>query len=97
MWFYQRSHNVLIHGTFFAGTFLKDSSEDCLFMDITVPGGVNETNKKPVMVWIHGGAYTLGSKDTFLGATLAKHGDVIIVTINYRLDILGFLSDGPGS
>ena len=49
------------------------------------------------MVWIHGGAYTLGSKDVYLGATLAKHRDVIIVTINYRLDILGFLSDGPGS
>ena len=49
------------------------------------------------MVWIHGGAYTLGSKDVYLGATLAKHGDVVIVAINYRLDILGFLSEGPGS
>ena len=78
-------------------TLIKNSAEDCLFLDITVPGGVNETNKKPVMVWIHGGGYAIGAKDSFLGATLAKHGDVIIVAINYRLDILGFLSEGPGS
>ena len=76
---------------------MKDSNEDCLFLDITVPGGVDETNKKPVMVWIHGGGYAFGAKDAYLGATLAKHGDVIIVAINYRLDILGFLSEGPGS
>ena len=71
--------------------------EDCLFLDITVPGGVNKTQKKPVMVWIHGGTYLFGSKDVYLGATLAKHGDVIIVAINYRLGALGFLFDGPGT
>ena len=95
---------TLTHGVSSVDTLIKNSAEDCLFLDITVPGGVNETNKKPVMVWIHGGGYVagskngyLGAKDTFLGATLAKQGDVIIVAINYRLDILGFLSDGPGS
>ncbi|XP_067937649.1 bile salt-activated lipase-like [Watersipora subatra] len=71
--------------------------EDCLFMDITVPGGVDLANKKPVMMFIHGGGYRLGSKDVFLGASLAKHGDVIVVTINYRLGALGFLFDGPGT
>ena len=70
--------------------------EDCLFLDITVPGGVDVSTKKPVMVWIHGGGYVYGSKDGYLGATLAKHGDVIVVAINYRLGVLGFLSDGPG-
>ncbi|XP_067946461.1 acetylcholinesterase-like [Watersipora subatra] len=71
--------------------------EDCLFMDITVPGGVDPTNKKPVMVWIHGGGYMFGSKDNYIGASLAKHGDVIVVTINYRVDVLGFLFNGPGT
>ena len=76
---------------------MKAVDEDCLLLDITVPGGVDETNKKPVMVWIHGGSYLTGAKNFFPGASLAKHGDVIIVAINYRLDILGFLSDGPGN
>ena len=80
----------------FLGAVLHGTSEDCLFLDITVPGGVNETNKKPVMLYIHGGTFIAGAKDAYLGAALAKHGDVIIVTINYRLDILGFLSEGPG-
>ena len=76
------------------GAYIGD--EDCLFLDITVPGGVDEANKKPVMVWIHGGGYVAGSKNGYLGASLAKHGDVIIVAINYRLGVFGFLSDGPG-
>ena len=76
---------------------MKAVDEDCLLLDITVPGGVDVSNKKPVMVWIHGGSYLTGAKNFFPGAALAKHGDVIIVAINYRLDILGFLSDGPGN
>ena len=75
---------------------VQASNEDCLFLDITVPGGVDASIKKPVMVWIHGGSYLTGTKNFYPGASLAKHGDVIIVAINYRLDILGFLSDGPG-
>lgn len=54
------------------------------------------SNKKPVMLWIYGGGYRAGSKRGFMGAPLAVHGDVIVVTINYRLDALGFLADGPG-
>jgi len=72
------------------------TNEDCLFLDLTVPGGVDVNKKKPVMVWIHGGGYTLGSKDGYFGATLAVQGDVIVVAINYRLAMLGFLYDGPG-
>lgn len=70
--------------------------EDCLKLDITVPGGVVLGAKKPVMVWIHGGAYIVGSKSDFVGTALAVHGDVIVVSINYRLGVLGFLSDGRG-
>lgn len=70
--------------------------EDCLYLDITVPGRVELAHPKAVMVWIHGGTYKIGAKDVYLGAPLASHGDVIVVTINYRLGVLGFLSDGPG-
>jgi len=48
------------------------------------------------MVWIYGGGYAVGSKNGYLGTTLAVKGDVIVVTINYRLAMLGFLYDGPG-
>mgnify|MGYP001796762705 CR=1 FL=1 len=70
--------------------------EDCLYLDITVPGGTQSQTKRPVMLWIHGGSYRTGSGSHYIGAPLALHGDVIIVTINYRLGMLGFLSEGPG-
>ena len=65
--------------------------EDCLSLNIwasTVPG-----DKKPVMVWVHGGAYVLGSagQPLYDGTVLASSGDVVIVTINYRLNAFGFL------
>ena len=71
-------------------------TEDCLYLDISVPGGVDPKNKKPVMFWIHGGGYVTGSKDIYPGAALAAKGDVIVVAINYRLGALGFLPDGKG-
>lgn len=71
-------------------------SEDCLKLDITVPGGVSEGAGKAVMMYIHGGGYTVGSKNDFIGAGLAAKGDVIVVVINYRLGPFGFLSDGTG-
>jgi len=48
------------------------------------------------MIWIHGGGYTTGAKNTYFGAPLAVTGDVIVVAINYRLGPLGFLSNGAG-
>lgn len=71
-------------------------SEDCLYLDISVPGGVSANNKKSVMVWIHGGGYISGNKDIYPGVALAALGDVIVVGINYRLGALGFLSEGKG-
>lgn len=70
--------------------------EDCLFMDVYVPGGVESANKKAVMVWIHGGGYTMGSGLGYPSGPLAVIGDVIVVTINYRIGPLGFLSSGQG-
>ena len=64
--------------------------EDCLTLNICTPS--TDENKRPVMVWIHGGAYRngAGSIPWYDGTKFAKESDVVIVTINYRLGALGF-------
>jgi para-nitrobenzyl esterase len=68
-----------------------EQSEDCLYLNIWTPG---TDGKRPVMVWIHGGAFVTGagSIGTYNGKYLAARGDVVVVTINYRLGALGFLN-----
>jgi len=67
-------------------------SEDCLSLNIFAPS--NDLNAlKPVMVWIHGGAFVFGSGKSYDPTLLVKE-DVIVVTINYRLGALGFLTFG---
>ena len=70
----------------------QPQSEDCLYLNVWTPG--LDDVARPVMVWIHGGAFTIGSgsEDYYNGANLATRGDVVIVTINYRLGALGFLN-----
>ena len=75
-------------------------SEDCLTLNIwtpEVPEDPASATGRPVMVWIHGGGFTSGSGSVFLyrGGPLARRGDVVVVTINYRLGALGFLGH-PG-
>lgn len=72
-----------------------DMDEDCLFLNVYASETPSQDTKKPVLVWIHGGAYTNGSGSTawYHGGTLASQGS-IVVTINYRLGALGFLGDG---
>ncbi len=69
----------------------QKQSEDCLFLNIWTPGLDN--GKRPVMIWIHGGAFVLGSGSDpmYEGGKLPKNGNVVLVTINYRLSMLGFL------
>lgn len=74
-------------------------SEDCLFLNIWSPSlpldsDPPSTQLKPVLFWIHGGAFTsgTGSDPTFDGGSLVSRGDVVVVTINYRLGTLGFLA-----
>lgn len=70
-------------------------NEDCLYLNIYVPGNFTSTgNKYPVMLYIHGGSFASGGGDIYEGDKLSAFYDVIIVTINYRLNALGFLSDG---
>lgn len=69
----------------------EPQSEDCLYLNIWTPG--LDDSRRPVMVWIHGGAFNRGSGSSsmYQGNNLAKRGDVVVVTINYRLGPLGFL------
>lgn len=70
---------------------LEPESEDCLTLNIWTPSADN--GKRPVMVWIHGGAFIIGGgRDEFYeGLRLAKRGNVVVVTINYRLGAFGYL------
>ncbi|MDR6216766.1 carboxylesterase family protein [Deinococcus soli (ex Cha et al. 2016)] len=64
--------------------------EDCLFLNVYVPQG--RAGPLPVMVWIHGGAFVNGSGGAYDASELARREGVIVVTLNYRLGPLGFLS-----
>ena len=66
-----------------------EMSEDCLFLNVYTPKA--DDGRRPVMVWIHGGAYVGGSGDIYHGSSFCRRGDVVIVTLNYRLGLLGFL------
>ncbi|HKP59139.1 MAG TPA: carboxylesterase/lipase family protein [Polyangiales bacterium] len=65
-------------------------SEDCLYLNVYTPSC---TGKRPVLFWIHGGGFVLGSgsSDLYDGGRLSQRGDVVVVTINYRLGALGYL------
>lgn len=85
-----------VQGSCSSGTAL--CSEECLFLNIWTPilptSKSLKTRKKAVMVWIHGGGFVSGSGSdtTFDGGAIASRGDVVLVTVNYRLGNLGFLA-----
>ena len=63
--------------------------EDCLFLNIYTPAA--DKKERPVLYWIHGGSYVSGSGYEYDGRVLAAQGDAVVVTINYRLGLLGFM------
>jgi para-nitrobenzyl esterase len=68
--------------------------EDCLRVNLWTPG-INDGRKRAVMVWLHGGGFTAGSGQELLsydGENLARRGDVVVVTLNHRLNVFGFLN-----
>lgn len=68
-------------------------NEDCLSLNVWTPEA-STAKKRPVLFWIHGGGFTTGSSHelpSYDGENLAKKGDVVVVSINHRLNILGFL------
>ncbi|XP_068457747.1 bile salt-activated lipase-like, partial [Clinocottus analis] len=77
-------------------------SDDCLYLNIFVPQGLKQSSGLPVMVYLFGGAFLLGASNDvailgdslYDGKELADRGDVIVVTVNYRVGTMGFLSTG---
>ncbi|XP_054612869.1 bile salt-activated lipase-like [Dunckerocampus dactyliophorus] len=80
-------------------------SEDCLYLNIWVPHGRSVSTNLPVMVWIYGGAFLIGDSmgfnilgnNLYSGQEIADKGNVIVVTLGYRVGTLGFLSTGDSS
>jgi para-nitrobenzyl esterase len=74
------------------GILVDEESEDCLTLNVWTPAP-GDGARRPVMVWIHGGAWVIGSgsERTYDASHLVRRGDVVVVTINYRLGPFGFL------
>ncbi|MGA8330190.1 MAG: carboxylesterase family protein [Mycobacterium sp.] len=70
----------------------KPTSENCLTLNVWAPPRGPRGDKRPVMVWIHGGGFVNGSGDIYHSRSLVVKGHIIVVTINYRLGALGFLA-----
>ncbi|MET0340110.1 MAG: carboxylesterase family protein [Polyangiales bacterium] len=85
-----------IQGKVFGPGLLPENkpSEDCLYVNVFTP--VADGKPRPVLFWIHGGAFTVGTAGTALydGGVLAERHDVVVVTFNYRLGALGYLPLG---
>ncbi|CAN7944571.1 unnamed protein product, partial [Ixodes hexagonus] len=77
----------------------SSQTEDCLFLNVWSPARNTNASDLAVMVWIHGGALYFGSSSlsAYDGALLAAYGDIIVVSMNYRLGSLGFLYGGTPS
>ncbi|XP_021237603.1 fatty acyl-CoA hydrolase precursor, medium chain-like [Numida meleagris] len=69
-------------------------SEDCLYLNIYTPVSTEKQEKLPVFVWIHGGGLVFGAASTYDGSALAAFDNVVVVTIQYRLGIVGYFSTG---
>ena len=69
--------------------------EDCLFLNVWTPA-LADGGERPVMVWFHGGGFSSGngSSNAYEGVNLAKRGDVVVVTVNHRLNVFGYLALG---
>ncbi|KAJ2944056.1 hypothetical protein O0L34_g8390 [Tuta absoluta] len=71
--------------------FLTNESEDCLYLNIYVPFREQKSKKFPVLVFIHGDSFEWSSGNPYDGRILAAYGNIMVITINFRLGILGFM------
>ncbi|MFM7570880.1 MAG: carboxylesterase family protein, partial [Betaproteobacteria bacterium] len=73
------------------GDFSAEQGEDCLTLTIATPAA--DGRRRPVLIWLHGGAFWTGagSIDWYSGVSMARHGDIVVVGVNYRLGALGFM------
>ena len=74
-----------------AGAGMRQENEDCLVLNVWTPA-LGDNRKRPVMVWCHGGGFATGSGSSPIteGEALARRGDVVVVTLNHRLNVMGF-------
>lgn len=80
-------------GMFVRQRILNEEDEDCLQLNVWTPE-INGSGKRPVMLWLHGGAFlngSAGASPTTDGTNLARRGDVVVVSINHRLNVFGHL------
>lgn len=90
----QTGPNVIDQSEFFFHHDFGYPGEDCLRLNIWSTD-VNRTKKRPVMVWLHGGGFATGSGNelpSYDGENLCRKGDVVVVGVNHRLNVLGFLN-----
>jgi para-nitrobenzyl esterase len=82
--------SVQVTTSFVTSTVPQPVSEDCLYLNVYTPAA--DGARRPVLFWIHGGAFSAGAGGELLydGARLVERGDIVVVTINYRLGALGF-------
>ncbi|MBQ9046993.1 MAG: carboxylesterase family protein, partial [Solobacterium sp.] len=81
------------HDQYTVPHFFYPQNEDCQYLNIWTQS-LNKDAKKPVMVWLHGGGWFSGSSVELLaydGENLSAYGDVVVVSINHRLNVLGYL------
>ncbi|KAH9416431.1 postsynaptic membrane assembly [Dermatophagoides pteronyssinus] len=80
---------------------LKNQSEDCLYLNIYTPFGANNPkgslNRYPVLVFIHGESYDWNAGSVYDGSILASYSNIVVVTINFRLGVLGFFPSLGGT
>ncbi len=83
---------ISLGGLFASWTFDTEMSEDCLALNVWTRG-LRDGAKRPVMVWLHGGDFSSlsGSRNVFDGTRLCQRGDVVVVTLNHRLNAFGYL------
>lgn len=89
----QNTPKVINESEFFFHHDFGFPSENCLSLNIWTPG-IQDHRKRPVMVWLHGGGFATGSGNelpSYDGENLSRKGDVVVVNLNHRLNVLGFL------
>ena len=75
------------------GVFATPSfEEDCLYLNVFTPRGAAPSGGRPVMVWFYGGGLVAGESNDYNGSKLARDGNTVVVTINYRVNVFGFFA-----
>lgn len=80
-----------------AETGLPEFSNDCLVLNIFTPDNREDNDKLPVMILFHGGGFVIGTSSIYPGHITSGYGNVIVVNVNYRLGLFGFLSTGDSN